>query len=80
MIGVVVPFPGAAKWKNVAAPLEAAGIPGVDYITTSNPIRDRRCASRWGRTPRLSQVHRLMANPQVIPPGAGPACDAEGHR
>jgi len=83
MIDVVVPYPGATAREveeRVATPLEQLlwEIPGVDYIyTTSSPnVAIAIVRFRVGEDPEESAVKlhtRLMAHPEVIPAGAGPA-------
>ena len=83
MIDVVVPFPGASAREveeRVAAPLEKLlwEIPGVDYIyTTSSPnFAIAIVRFKVGQDAEASSVKvhtKLMAHPDVIPPGAGPA-------
>jgi multidrug efflux pump subunit AcrB len=83
MIDVVVPFPGASAREveeRVAAPLEKLlwEIPGVDYIYTTSSPNFALAIVRFqvGQDAEESSVKvhtKLMANPQVIPPGAGPA-------
>ena len=83
MIDVMVPFPGATAREaeeRVAAPLEKLlwEIPGVDYIyTTSGPSYAMAIVRfKVGQDPEESAVKlhtKLMANPGLLPPGAGPA-------
>jgi multidrug efflux pump subunit AcrB len=83
MIDVMVPFPGATAREveeRVAAPLEKLlwEIPGVDYIyTTSGPSYALAIVRfKVGQDPEDSAVKlhtKLMANPTLLPPGAGPA-------
>ncbi|MBK8167882.1 MAG: efflux RND transporter permease subunit [bacterium] len=83
MIDVMVPFPGATAREveeRVAAPLEKLlwEIPGVDYIyTTSGPSYALAIVRfKVGQDPEESAVKlhtKLMANPTLLPPGAGPA-------
>ena len=83
MIDVMVPYPGATAREveeRVAAPLEKLlwEIPGVDYIyTTSGPSYALAIVRfKVGQDPEESAVKlhtKLMAHPEVIPTGAGPA-------
>ncbi|HET6348566.1 MAG TPA: efflux RND transporter permease subunit, partial [Candidatus Krumholzibacteria bacterium] len=83
MIDVMVPFPGASAKEveeRVATPLEKLlwEIPGVDYIyTTSSPnFAIAIVRFKVGQDAEASSVKvhtKLMAHPDVIPPGAGPA-------
>jgi len=83
MIDVMVPFPGATAREveeRVAAPLEKLlwEIPGVDFVyTTSGPSYAMAIVRfKVGQDPEESAVKlhtKLMANPGVIPTGAGPA-------
>ncbi len=83
MIDVMVPFPGATAREveeRVASPLEKLlwEIPGVDYIyTTSGPSYALAIVRfKVGQDPEESAVKlhtKLMANPGLLPPGAGPA-------
>ena len=92
MIDVVVPFPGADGARGGRARRHAARearcgrFPGVDYIyTTSSPnFAIAIVRFKVGQDPEESAVKlhtKLMAHPEVIPPGAGPgAREAEVHR
>jgi multidrug efflux pump subunit AcrB len=83
MIDVMVPYPGATAREveeRVAAPLEKLlwEIPGVDYVyTTSGPSYALAIVRfKVGQDPEESAVKlhtKLMAHPEVIPTGAGPA-------
>ena len=83
MIDVLVPFPGASAREveeRVSAPLEKLvwEIPGVEYVyTTSSPNFGMAIVRfKVGHDPEeaLVKTHsKLMANPERIPPGAGPA-------
>jgi len=83
MIDVMVPYPGATAREaesRVAAPLEKLlwEIPGVDYIyTTSGPSYAMAIVRfKVGQDAEESSVKvhtKLMAHPEVIPAGAGPA-------
>ena len=83
MIDVFVPFPGATAREveeRVAAPLEKLlwEIPGVDYIYTTSSPNFALAIVRFqvGQDPEESAVKlhtKLMAHPEVIPAGAGPA-------
>ena len=83
MIDVMVPYPGATAHESeerVAAPLEKLlwEIPGVDYIyTTSGPsyaLAIVRFKVGQDAEDSAVKVHtKLMAHPEIIPAGAGPA-------
>jgi multidrug efflux pump subunit AcrB len=83
MVDVLVPFPGASAREveeRVASPLEKLvwEIPGVEYVyTTSSPSFAMMIVRfKVGEDPEDSLVKlytKLMANPERIPPGAGPA-------
>ncbi len=83
MIDVMVPYPGATAQESeqrVAAPLEKLlwEIPGVDYVyTTSGPSYAMAIVRfKVGQDADGSalKVHtKLMAHPEIIPAGAGPA-------
>jgi multidrug efflux pump subunit AcrB len=83
MIDVLVPYPGASAREveeRVATPLERLlwEIPGVEYVyTTSSPSFALAIVRfRVGQDPEESTVRvhaKLMANPERIPSGAGPA-------
>jgi multidrug efflux pump subunit AcrB len=83
MIDVFVPFPGASAREveeRVSTPLEKLiwEIPGVEYVyTTSSPdVGLAIVRFKVGQDPEESLVKlyaKIMANPEKIPPGAGPA-------
>jgi multidrug efflux pump subunit AcrB len=83
MVDVLVPFPGASAREveeRVATPLEKLvwEIPGVEYVyTTSSPSFAMMIVRfKVGEDPEDSLVKlytKMMANPEKIPPGAGPA-------
>ncbi len=83
MIDVMVPFPGASAKEveeRVSTPLERLlwEIPGVEYIyTTSSPNFGMAIVRfKVGQDPEQSLVKlytKIMAHPQAVPPGAGPA-------
>lgn len=82
MIDVFVPFPGASAHEveeRVATPLEKLiwEIPGVEYVYTTSSSDFGMAIVRFkvGEDPERSLVKlytKIMANPQAIPPGAGP--------
>ncbi len=82
MIDVLVPFPGASAREveeRVSTPLEKLiwEIPGVEYVyTTSSPDFGLAIVRfKVGQDPEKSLVKlytKIMANPEKIPPGAGP--------
>ncbi len=82
MIDVFVPFPGASAREveeRVSTPLEKLiwEIPGVEYVyTTSSPSFGMAIVRfKVGQDPEKSLVKlytKIMANPEKIPPGAGP--------
>jgi multidrug efflux pump subunit AcrB len=83
MIDVLVPFPGASAREveeRVATPLEKLvwEIPGVEYVyTTSSPNFGLAIVRfKVGHDPEEALVKiytKIMAHPERIPPGAGPA-------
>jgi multidrug efflux pump subunit AcrB len=83
MIDVLVPFPGASAREveeRVATPIEklAWEIPGVEYVySTSSPSFALVIVRfRVGQDPETSTVKlytKLMAHPEALPAGAGPA-------
>jgi multidrug efflux pump subunit AcrB len=83
MIDVLVPFPGASAKEveeRLATPIENLlwEIPGVDYIYTTSSTNFMMGIVRFkvGEDPEKSAVKlhtKLMANPEMIPFGAGPA-------
>ncbi|MEW6364141.1 MAG: efflux RND transporter permease subunit [Acidobacteriota bacterium] len=83
MIDVFVPFPGASAREveeRVATPLEKLvwEIPGVEYVYTTSSPNFAMAIVRFyvGQDPEESLVKlytKLMAHPDKIPPGAGPA-------
>jgi multidrug efflux pump subunit AcrB len=83
MIDVMVPYPGATAHESeerVAGPLEKLlwEIPGVDYVyTTSGPsyaLAIVRFKVGQDAEDSAVKVHtKLMAHPEIIPAGAGPA-------
>jgi multidrug efflux pump subunit AcrB len=82
MIDVLIPFPGASPHEveeRVASPLEKLiwEIPGVEYVyTTSSPDFGMAIVRfHVGEDPEQSLVKlytKVMANPEMVPPGAGP--------
>ena len=83
MIDVMVPFPGASAKEveeRVSTPLERLlwEIPGVEYVyTTSSPNFGMAIVRfKVGSDPEQSLVKlytKIMAHPEWVPPGAGPA-------
>ncbi|MBI2838714.1 MAG: efflux RND transporter permease subunit [Acidobacteria bacterium] len=83
MIDVLVPFPGASAREveeRVTTPLEKLiwEIPGVEYVyTTSSPSFSMAVVRFYvGEDPEQSLVKlytKIMAHPEKVPPGAGPA-------
>ena len=82
MVDVIVPFPGASAREveeRVATPVEKLvwEIPGVEYVyTTASPsVALAIVRFKVGLDPEESLVKlytKLMAHPEIIPPGAGP--------
>ena len=83
MIDILVPFPGASAREveaRVASPLEklAWEIPGVDHVYTTSSANFAIAIVRFrvGQDPERSLVavyDKVMAHPERIPAGAGPA-------
>lgn len=83
MIDVLIPFPGASAREveeRVATPIEKLiwEIPGVEYVyTTSSPDFAMAIVRfKVGEDAEDSAVKlytKIMAHPETIPPGAGPA-------
>jgi len=82
MVDVFVPFPGASAHEveeRVSTPLEKLiwEIPGVEYVYTTSSSNFGLAIVRFkvGQDPEKSLVKlytKIMANPEKIPPGAGP--------
>ncbi len=82
MIDVFVPFPGASAEQveqRVSTPLEKLiwEIPGIEYIYTTSRAHVGMAIVRFkvGEDPENSLVKlytKLMAHPEMLPPGAGP--------
>ena len=83
MVDVMVPFPGASAKEveeRISTPLERLlwEIPGVEYVyTTSSPNFGMAIVRfKVGSDPEQSLVKlytKIMAHPEWVPPGAGPA-------
>ncbi len=84
MIDVLVPFPGRLRARGGGARREPRSrscvweIPGVEYVYTTSSPNFAMAIVRFkvGEDPEESLVKlytKLMANPERIPPGAGPA-------
>jgi len=83
MIDVTVPFPGASAREveeRVATPVEKLmwEIPGVEYVYSTSAADYALTIVRFkvGSDPEESAVKlhtKLLAHPEALPPGAGPA-------
>jgi multidrug efflux pump subunit AcrB len=83
MIDVIVPYPGATAAEveqRVATPLERLvwEVPGVEYVYTTSSPNFAMAIVRFkvGHDPESALVKlytKLMAHPEALPAGAGPA-------